>query len=155
PPEPYASRFKGRPYDGEIAFADAQIGRLLDALRRKGTPLLVVAAGDHGEGLGEHGEATHGVFLYQATQHVPLIVSGPGAPPGRLADGRVGLVDVAPTIAALAGLPPFAEADGRSLVPAIRGGEAAPRDLEMESFYATFAYGWAPLRALVSGGWKF
>src|SRR6185436_17536252 len=81
PPAPYAARFPGRPYDGEIAFMDAQLVRLLDTLKLRGTTLYVIVAGDHGEGLGDHGEDAHGVFLYQATQRVPLIFSGPGLPP--------------------------------------------------------------------------
>jgi arylsulfatase A-like enzyme/Tfp pilus assembly protein PilF len=155
PPEPFASRFKGRPYDGEIAFVDAQVARLLDALRRRGATPLVIVAGDHGESLGEHGEATHGIFLYQATQRVPMILYGPGVPSGRVVRDTVGLVDVAPTIAALLDLPPLPGEDGRSLLPAIRGSRSEAADYEMESFYAAFAYGWSPLRALVSGPWKY
>jgi arylsulfatase A-like enzyme/Flp pilus assembly protein TadD len=155
PPEPYATRFAGRPYDGEIAFVDAQIGRLLDALRRRGDAPLVIAAGDHGESLGEHGEETHGIFLYQATQHVPLIVSGPGIPAGRVPTENAGLVDVAPTVLDAVGLPPLPAADGRSLLPAIRGAKPTPAEYEMETFYPSFAYGWAPLRALVSGPYKY
>jgi len=73
PPEPFRSRFRGRPYDGEIAYMDHEIGRLLGAVKRKSGPLLVVVAGDHGESLGEHDEDGHGVFVYNATQRVPLI----------------------------------------------------------------------------------
>jgi arylsulfatase A-like enzyme/Flp pilus assembly protein TadD len=155
PPEPYATKFKDRPYDGEIAFMDAQLGRVLDALRRKGTTLYVAAAGDHGEGLGEHGEDGHGVFLYQATQHVPLVITGPGLPAGTTIDANVGLVDVAPTILDLLALPPLPDTDGRSLVPAMRGAHTPPATYEMETFYPSFSYGWAPLRALASGPYKY
>jgi len=155
PPEPYASRFKDRPYDGEIAFMDAQVGRVLDALKRKTTPVLVVVAGDHGESLGEHGESAHGVFLYQATQHVPLILAGPGLPAGATVAATVGLIDVAPTILDLLGLAPLVEADGRSMLPVIRGARIPPRDYELETFYPSFSYGWAPLRALRSGPYKY
>jgi len=155
PPEPYASRFKDRPYDGEIAFMDAQAGRVLDALKRKGTTLYIVVAGDHGESLGEHGEDGHGVFLYQATQRVPLIITGPGLPPGTTVPATVGLVDVAPTILDLLKLPALPEADGRSLVPLFHGARPTSPDYEMETFYPSFSYGWAPLRALCAGNYKY
>ena len=155
PPEPYASRFPDRPYDGEIAFMDAQLGRILDVLKRKGTTVYTVIAGDHGESLGEHGEDRHGVFLYQATQHVPLIFTGPGLSPGTTAAGTVGLVDVAPTLLDLLRLPPLPDTDGRSLLPLLRGaGKTAP-DYEMETLYPAFSYGWAPLRALCAGPYKY
>ena len=148
PPEPYATKFKAAPYDGEIAFLDAQVGRLLAAARARAPSLLVTLAGDHGESLGEHGEDTHGIFLYQATQRVPLILAGPGIAAGRVVRETVGLVDVAPTIAEIAGVPPPAGADGVSLFRASR------RDVEMESFFPLFSYGWAPLRAIVRGPLK-
>lgn len=156
-PEPYKSRFPDRPYDAEIAFMDAEVGRLLAAARAKaGAGLLVVAAGDHGEGLGEHGEATHGVFVYQATQRVPLILAGHGVAGMRDPGTPVGLVEIAATVLELAGLPAFERADGPSLVPRMRGKKpAAPPAYEMETFFPAFAYGWAPLRALVVGGTKY
>jgi choline-sulfatase len=155
PPEPYATKFKDNPYDGEIAFMDSQLGRVLDAVKRKAPKLIVVAAGDHGESLGEHGENAHGVFLYQATQHVPLIISGASLPPGATVTTYAGLIDVAPTVLDLLGLPALPDADGRSLVPAMRGARIAPRDYEMETFYPSYSYGWAPLSALVAGPFKY
>jgi tetratricopeptide (TPR) repeat protein len=155
PPEPFASRFKDRPYDGELAFMDAQLGRVLDALKRKGTTVYIAVAADHGESLGEHGEDAHGVFLYQATQHIPLIITGPGLPPGTTVASTVGLVDVAPTILDLLRLPPLPDADGRSLVPLLHGARPTAPDYEMETFYPSFSYGWAPLRALAAGPYKY
>jgi arylsulfatase A-like enzyme/Flp pilus assembly protein TadD len=155
PPEPYASRFPDRPYDAEIAFMDAQLGRLLAAVKRRGTTRYVVVAGDHGEGLGEHGEDGHGVFVYQATQRVPLIVTGPGVPLGTTVTSNVGLVDVAPTILDLLKLAPLDNADGRTLVPLIHGARPTPPDYEMETLYPSLAYGWAPLRALRAGAYKY
>ena len=154
PPKPYAERFKDQPYDGEIAFMDAQVGRLMDALRRRGLSFVVAVAGDHGESLGEHGEATHGIFVYQATQHVPLILRGPGLPAGASVRACVGLVDVAPTILDLVGLPALPGTDGRSLKGLIAGAKEPPREYEMETYYPSFAYGWAALRALVSYPFK-
>ena len=84
PPPPYRERFAGRPYDGEIAFTDAQVGRVLDALRASGhdRDTVVMVLADHGEGLGEHDELTHAVLIYQSTMRVPFIVAGPGVPAG-------------------------------------------------------------------------
>jgi len=140
PPEPFRARFPDRPYDGEIAFMDEQFGRLLRQIRNKTDSLLVVVAGDHGEGLGQHGEEAHGVFVYQATQHVPLIFAGPGVPRGEVVDARVGLVDVA---------------DGRSVAPLLRGREEPSAEYELESLFPLLAYGWAPVRALVTGEYKY
>jgi Flp pilus assembly protein TadD len=149
PPPPYDSRFAGRPYDGEIAFMDAAIGRLLERLPGS----LVVVAGDHGESLGEHGEASHGVFLYQSTQRVPLIVAGPGVPGGLVVEQRVGLVDVLPTLLELAKVGRPGDGDGRSLVPLLENKKKKWRDsgYEMETLFPSLAYDWAPLRGFVRG----
>lgn len=155
PPEPWRSRFESRPYDGEIAYMDSEVGRLLEAVRRKDGNLLVAIAGDHGESLGDHGEAAHGVFLYEATQRVPMFLAGPGVPEGRVVASPVGLVDLAPTILDVLGLPALGGTDGRSLLPSVRGGSLAANDYEMETFYPRFAFGWAPLRALARGAWKW
>lgn len=158
PPEPHRSRHPGKPYLGEVAYVDAELGRLLKGLEARGTsrPLLVVVAGDHGEGLGAHGEAGHGIFVYQSTQHVPLILRGPGAPKGRRVGPVVGLVDLTPTILELIGLPAPADVQGRSLVPLLsdRGADKAPV-YEIESLHPALSYGWAPLRGVVTGGLKY
>jgi len=155
PPPPFDERFPDRPYDGEIAFMDDQVGRLLKAVRARTESLLVVVAGDHGESLGEHGEDAHGIFVYQATQRVPLIVAGPGVPRGKVVDRQVGLVDVAPTVLDLLDLPPLPDTDGRSAVSLLRGKKVDPRGYEMESFFPSYAYGWSPLRGLVREGYKY
>ena len=99
PPEPYASRYAGRPYDGEIAFDDAQVGRLIAFLKDLGVfeKAVLVVTGDHGEGLGEHGEKTHGFFVYNSTLHVPLFIKVPGAA-ARAIEKEASLVDVMPTV---------------------------------------------------------
>src|SRR5579859_7537065 len=81
PPAPYSEEYKDQPYDGEIAFADAQVGRLISFLKAKGLyrNTIIVLTGDHGESLGEHGEATHGFFVYNATLHVPVLIHLPGS----------------------------------------------------------------------------
>ena len=122
PPEPFASRFAGRAYDGEIAYMDAQVGRLLEAVAKRGRPTIVAAVADHGESLGEHQEPTHAFFVYGATQQVPLILSYPGVlPAGREVQPLVRVVDVLPTLLSAAQLPVPDDIDGRSLLPLVTG----------------------------------
>ncbi len=158
PPEPYAREFQGRPYDGEIAYMDASIGRLLDGLRSQGRldDTLVVVAGDHGEGFMEHGERQHGVFLYEYALRVPLILNWTGhLPEGRRVPDLCGLADVAPTVLSLMDIPPPARTDGESLVPLLNGGSLPSRSLYIESYHGFFTYGWAPLRGIMTDRWKF
>jgi arylsulfatase A-like enzyme/Tfp pilus assembly protein PilF len=109
------------PYDGEIAYADAQLGRLIDRLRAAGLMehTVVVVAGDHGEGLGEHGERTHGMLVYDSTLRVPLVIGAPGRTPAT-SDEPVSLVDVAPTVLRAAGIAPPNEMNGRDLLDTVR-----------------------------------
>ncbi|HXT50933.1 MAG TPA: sulfatase-like hydrolase/transferase [Thermoanaerobaculia bacterium] len=162
PPEPFRSRHPGDAYGGEVAAVDAQVARLLDALAQRGevARTIVVVAGDHGESLGEHGELTHGLLLYQGTLRVPLLIAAPSVLAPRVVREPVGLADVAPTVAALLGhpLPAAAEApalDGRDLSAALLAGEEPPAaDLYAESRYpATF--GWSPLLALRRSALKY
>jgi arylsulfatase A-like enzyme/Flp pilus assembly protein TadD len=158
PPEPWATRFAGRPYDGEIAFADAELGRLLAGIAERfgegGT--LVVATSDHGESLGEHGEQTHSFSVYDATQRVPLLMAGPGLPRGRVVTAPIArLADVAPTVLALAGLPALAETDGESLLPAIEGRDAAPRVAWVETLATQLDFGWSPLLGVRTATHKY
>ena len=106
PPEPYKSRYQAEPYDGEIAYTDSVVDKLLTALRKRGqidsTVIAVVA--DHGEAFGEHGEAHHGIFLYDETIHVPFLLKVPGQHSSMKVSTRVGLVDLAPTVLQAAGL---------------------------------------------------
>lgn len=153
PPEPFAGRHPGRPYDGEIAFADQQLGRLLAELERRGLAGRTVTAvtADHGEALGEHGELTHGLLLYEPTLRVPLLVAGPGLPAGRALKTPAGLVDLGPTLAGLLGRPlkPVSGAlDGRDLSAALRSGSEPPAgELYSETRYPML-FGWSPLSAL-------
>ncbi len=149
PPEPFASRHAADPYVGEIAYVDAQIGRLLDAVdrRRRLDRTMVVVAGDHGESLGEHGERDHGVFVYQNVLRVPLIVRLPAVQPRRV-PWVVRLVDVMPTVLAALDVP-APPGDGVSLLDHMAG---TGRDLEAygESEYPR-RFGWSPLRVLRDG----
>jgi arylsulfatase A-like enzyme/Flp pilus assembly protein TadD len=157
PPAEYAARFDD-PYDGEIAYTDDQLARLLDWLestgRRERTAVVVV--GDHGEGFGEHGEADHGLFVYGATIRVPLIVDTPGLTTrGRVVPEHVQVIDVYPTILDLAGLPEEAGIQGVNLSPALDGATIEHPAVYGESRYGQIGYGWAPLRYLIDGRWKF
>jgi Tfp pilus assembly protein PilF len=153
PPAPFAERFAGRLYDGEIAYVDEQIGRVFRALRRSGEwdRTLVIATADHGESLGEHGERTHAYTLYDAVLKVPLILRGPGVPAARRVPEVVSAIDLAPTVLALAGLAPLGGADGRDLSPlwsAESGLEERPA--YAETLATQLDHGWAPLFALRS-----
>jgi choline-sulfatase len=142
-------------YDGEVAYVDQSIAALRRTLPsgRRGQVLTVVAA-DHGESLGEHGEATHGFFLYESTIAVPLVFYEPG----RIAPGEsaapVRLVDVAPTVLALVGAPPLDAPDGVSLAPLLSGGAQALPPAYVETLRPWASYGWSPLRAVRDGDWK-
>ncbi len=153
PPEPFASRFKDNAYLGEVAAADSFLAPLLGPfLDGREKPALVVVTGDHGESLGEHGEQTHGLFAYEATLKVPLVIWGRGVPPGR--DGRSARhVDIFPTVLQAAGVAaaPGPRRPGRSLLAP--PGDAG--DSYFESLSTTLNRGWAPLRGLLRGGTKF
>ena len=149
PPGDFAARFRAAPYDGEVAFADQQLGRLLRALEERGVlaRTLVVAMADHGEGLGEHGEGTHGLFVYDSTLKVPFIVAGPGIGGGRVARTVARGIDVLPSLLDYAGLKPRPEIEGRSLRPAIEGREMSDAPAYAETLYPQREFGWAPLFA--------
>ena len=155
PPPPFAARFRNRPYDGEIAAMDEQVGRLLGHPRLAG-PVAVMAIGDHGESLGEHGEETHAMLAYDATLRVPWIVRLPGGAPGRRLAAPVSQVDLLPTVLELLGLPAAPGLDGVSLAPALAGGAgpAAERPIYGESLVPYYTYGWARLHTLRRGRWK-
>ena len=157
PPPPYSQRYPGRPYDGEIAFADAQVGRLMTALTRAGLleKSVVVVVSDHGESLGEHGEKTHGFFVYNSTLHVVCIVKVPGDAP-RVVPDEVSLVDVMPTVLQALGVPLPVGVEGRSLLSLVAGraGEGSS-NLYAESYPPLLHFGWNSLRSMQSRGWKY
>jgi arylsulfatase A-like enzyme len=156
PPAEERARFAS-PYDGEIAFVDRQVGRLVDAVLARAPNTLVVIVGDHGESLGEHGEEWHNRYLYDATLHVPLIVVWPRhVAAGRRVTTAVGLVDLMPTILDLFALPPLRRTDGRSLARGLTGdGQVEPRDLYAESLAWKYEESKGiEVRALLSGGFK-
>jgi arylsulfatase A-like enzyme/Tfp pilus assembly protein PilF len=144
------------PYDNEVAFADAQLGRLVDRLRAAGQldSTLIVVLADHGESLGEHGEKTHGLFAYEATLHIPLIIAAPALHVA-VVETPVGQADVLPTVVDLLGLPAPARIEGQSLAPSIRGEPLVDRAIYFEALDAYLTRNWAPLTGVVAGGWKF
>ncbi len=157
PPEPYRSRYSRDLYGGEVAYADEQVGKLLQSLAGLAleSKTLVVLLSDHGESLGEHGEYTHGVFLYDSTVHVPLIFAGPGIPKGREVSQQVRAIDVLPTITEFVGLPPGEKVQGVSLLPVFLEGKP-PRSnyCYMETLYPKTQMGWSELRGMRTDGWK-
>jgi choline-sulfatase len=156
PPADLKARFAASPYDGEIAAVDRLVGRLIQSAS---TDTIVAVAADHGESLGDHGEETHGVFLYDAVLHVPLVIRVPGTGAGTKIDTRVRLADVAPTLLEAAGLPVPRAMQGETLMPLVsqkpvapkpRGGERGPssdRPVYAETEYPRRAFGWSPLAA--------
>jgi choline-sulfatase len=157
PPPEFAARFPDRPYDGEIAFVDAQIARLIQRLDRDGdlARTIVLVTADHGESLGEHGEQTHGIFVYDATLRVPFIVAGPGIPAGTTPRVVARGVDVMPTLLDLAGIRIDAGLDGRSLRPALGGQSMPDASVYLEGLVAERHLGWAPLYGIRTSAWKF
>src|SRR6202166_1188247 len=164
PPSPFAEKYKDHLYDGEIAYADSALARWIAFLKKAGVydNAIIIVTGDHGEGLGEHGEETHGLFLYDSTLHIPLILKPPsktaGAThPGSIVDSEVRTTDVLPTILSIAGAAAPPELNGESLLPLIRDkkNEQTPsnRALFGETDYP-LRWGWASLRALRTANTK-
>jgi arylsulfatase A-like enzyme/Flp pilus assembly protein TadD len=149
PPSPHREEYAGRLYDGEVAYADACIGRLLDAAERRAKGrLLVAVTADHGEALHEHGEPTHGLFVYQSTLRVPMLLAGPKVPRGVRRSGPARTSDVTPTLLSLLGVPAPQGLDGRDLLQG-----PLPRESYAETFYPR-TFGWAPLFSYRLGALK-
>jgi arylsulfatase A-like enzyme/Flp pilus assembly protein TadD len=150
PPADALARAGGLAYDGEVTYADAEIGRILRAIKDRGDEgrTVVVVVGDHGESLGEHGERTHGMLLYDGALRIPLVIAGPGVAAG---DRQlpVSIVDVAPTVLRLAGLNVPAGVQGHDLFT----GPAAAHEVYAETLYPQ-TLGWSSLTALVEDRWK-
>jgi len=185
PPEPFASRHPGNPYEGEVATADSALEPLIaPMLRTTDGAALVILTGDHGESLGEHGEMTHGLFAYEATLHVPLILYYGGVLRPGVVSEPVRHVDILPTILDAARIEPPSRLDGKSLLPlaqtvsrgivgfvargfsrasprrvignVARGfSRASARPSYFESLSASLNRGWAPLYGVVTGNLKY
>jgi tetratricopeptide (TPR) repeat protein len=159
PPSPWAEDYPNRGYDGEVAYMDSQIERLLQHPRNAAGDVIVTAIGDHGESLGEHGEKTHGLLVYDSTIRVPWILQLPGGPRGLRIASPISQVDLVPTIIELAGLDGKSEVealDGRSLLPLLEDDVWSPdRLLFAETEVPFFAYGWSRLRSVREGTIKY
>src|SRR5437899_155616 len=155
PPQPYSTTYKDRLYDGEIAYADSALGNFLAYLKAHNSyeKALIIVVGDHGEGLGEHHEETHGIFLYDATTHVPLLFKLPGRPAAKMIDAQVRTTDILPTVLDVVGAQQRPQFDGKSL-KAYFTGEAADRTAFGETDYPV-RFGWAPLRSVRTPASKF
>ncbi len=160
PPEPFASRFKDSPYAGEIAYVDNCIGQVIDKLKALGMyeSSLIVILGDHGEGLGAHGENEHSFFIYQSTIKVPLIIKPPHSQNPRRVNQQVGLIDVMPTLLALLDIDSPAHIQGRDIGHLLENDSEPATTNETyyycESLYPT-KYGCNPLYGVTSGPWKY
>ena len=158
PPAPFRSRFASAPYDGEVAYVDSCIAKLIAALEQSGqldrTAIAVVA--DHGEGLGDHGEAEHGLFLYDSVLRIPWVLRLPGREAaGTVVKTQVRGIDVGPTLASIAGVS-LASTDGANVMPIVRG--TVPRDPApsyAETFYPRWHFGWSELKSIRVGDWKY
>ena len=151
PPEPFASRFAKDLYHGEVSYVDSLLQPLVEPLLAQGEKdrTLIILTGDHGEGLGEHGEATHGIFAYETTLRVPLIIHAPAILGAREVATAVRHIDILPTVLDALGLEPVADLPGRSLLPASNGVSVAAEPAYFEAMSSALNRGWAPLAGLV------
>ncbi len=158
PPSPYLEEFMNRPYDGEIAYMDFYVGQVMRQLREKKllARTVVILAGDHGEALGEKGEEGHGVFLYEESMRVPLIIYWENRfPSGKVITPRVRLIDLMPSVLDLLKIPIPAEIQGQSLLPYIERKKAADLPNYMETYFPRENYGWSELVGLMDKEWKY
>ncbi|MGA1841786.1 MAG: tetratricopeptide repeat protein [bacterium] len=163
PPSPFDKEYKGRLYDGEIAYTDKCIGDLIRGLNdmelMKGT--IIILTSDHGEGLGEHGEPTHAIFIYDSTLHVPLIIRTPkDILPYRRVDAMVSILDIFPTVMDLLSLPikdkGIASIEGKSLIPLIMGKtDSLHKEILCESLYPELNFGWGRVEGIRTDDWKY
>jgi len=170
PPEPFKSHYASEPYDGEIAYTDSIVGSFVEVLRKHGLyeNSVIAIAADHGEAFGEHGEERHGMFLYDETVHVPLLLKLPaGRLAGKRIEARVALAEVAPTLLEAAGIPAPAAMQAHSLFPLMNAaprGTNSPiddqrktpeRPIYSETNYAHRAFGWSELRSWRTGKYLY
>jgi arylsulfatase A-like enzyme/Tfp pilus assembly protein PilF len=157
PPEKFRRQYPGNPYDAEIAYTDQQVGRFLDAIKKKspaGKTLIVLLA-DHGESLGDHGEYNHGVFLYDSTLRIPLIMVGPGVPSGIRIQQQAREIDVLPTILNLMGGKASSAVQGTNMVPAFSEKPVPTTYSCEETLFPKINMGWAELRGIHTAHWMY
>jgi arylsulfatase A-like enzyme/Tfp pilus assembly protein PilF len=158
-PESWRTRYAENPYDGEVAYTDSVLGEVLDFLARKQwyEDCMVLLTSDHGEDLGEHGENTHGYFLYESTIRVPLLIKFPRSQhAGKVIAAQARTIDIMPTILQFAGVDSPGRIEGRSLLPVIESGPpGAPDEAYGETFYPYYHFGWSPLLYIRTGKFKY
>jgi len=166
PPEPFKTHYASEPYDGEIAYTDSIVGSFVEVLRKHGLyqNSVIAIVADHGEAFGEHGEERHGMFLYDETIHVPLLLKLPSERlGGKRVEERVALAEVAPSLLEMAGIPAPATMQAHSLFPFIDEaksaasdkGKAPERPVYSETNYAHRAFGWSELRSWRTGKYLY
>ena len=156
PPEPFRSRFAKNPYDGEVAYVDLMMGKLLECLKEEQLydETVIVFTGDHGESLGQHGEISHGFFAYNSAIWVPLIMKVPGIKSNSV-DQSVSHLDIFPTICDVIGIKKPSFLHGDSLLPALEEKKLSDRTIYFESMYPFYSHGWAPLMGFIERNEKF
>lgn len=157
PPTQFRKEFSRDPYDAEIAFEDQQLGRLLRAVQQKSPDgnTLIVLLSDHGEGLGDHGEYDHGVFLYDSTIRIAWIMAGPGVPAGLRIQQQAREIDLLPTVLDLLGGKASSAVQGTSLVPAFSGKTVPTKYSYEETLYPKINMGWSELRGIHTAHWMY
>lgn len=157
PPEEFRKQYPQNLYDAEIAFADQQLGRFLDDVAKKSPSdkTLIVLLADHGEGLGQHGEYSHGVFLYDSTVRIPWIMVGPGVPAGVRIQQQARAIDVLPTILNVMGGRASSVVQGTSMVPSFSGKQVPSTYSYEETLYPKINMGWSELRGIHTAHWMY
>ncbi|NIM58634.1 MAG: sulfatase-like hydrolase/transferase [Candidatus Aminicenantes bacterium] len=158
PPSPFKEEFAERPYDGEIAYMDYYIGRIVDKLKKKNIfdKTFIILAGDHGEAFGEKDEIDHGYFIYEATLRIPLILYFPKRlPSNKVVESRARLIDIAPTVLEMLTIPVVKEIQGVSLLPYIEGRKKESLPSYIETYFPQENYGCSALIGLIAGDWKY
>ena len=157
PPSPFREKYRGRLYEGEIAYTDQQLGRLFAAVAKSSPPeqTLIAVLSDHGEGLSEHGEYNHGVFLYDSTLRIVFLMAGPGVPAGLRVKQQARTVDLLPTVLDLVGGQAPDGLPGTSLTPAFSGKDVPTQYSYMETLFPKINMGWAELRGIRTNRWKY
>jgi len=156
PPEPFKTQYQEHLYEGEVAYVDLALGKLLDHMKENSLfdTTLTILTGDHGESLGQHGEETHGFFAYNSSTWIPLIISHPATAPGRV-EHYVSHIDIFPTVCDVLGIEKPSFLQGISLLPALKGRELPERPIYFESLYPYYSRGWAPLKGFILEKKKF
>ncbi len=156
PPEPFKTQYKEHPYEGEVAYVDLALGKLLNHMKENSLfdSTLIIFTGDHGESLGQHGEKTHGFFAYNSSIWIPLIISYPETGPNR-AGHYVSHIDIFPTVCDVLGIAKPSFLQGISLLPALKGKKLPERPVYFESLYPYYSRGWAPIEGYIFEQKKF